>query len=65
LTGMACGASALAALLLPQAIVGRSAARRAPGRIRDDVLAENRDITFFSEIANFLTSAMATSTVTE
>src|ERR1700676_4065188 len=41
---MACGAAALAFLLLPQAVVKRSAARSVPGKIRDDVLAEHRVI---------------------
>ena len=41
---MACGASALAAVLLPQAVVNRSAAKRLAGRISGDVLAKNRDI---------------------
>ena len=41
---MACGAAALASLLLPQAVVKRSAARSVPGKIRDDVLAKHRVI---------------------
>src|ERR1035437_5838411 len=44
LTGMACGAPALAALLLPHAALTRSAARSAPGKIGNDVLAKNRDM---------------------
>src|SRR6202795_2430291 len=41
---MACGAAALASLLLPQAVVKRSAARSEPVKIRGDVLAEHRVI---------------------
>src|SRR4029077_10849511 len=44
LTGMACGAAALAPLLSPQAVVKRSAARRTGGIIKNDVIAENLDI---------------------
>jgi hypothetical protein len=44
LTGITCGAAALAPLLSPHAVVKRSAARRTGGIIENDVIAEGLDI---------------------